>query len=133
MNIPYAPKILDDPRPPRVRADSTGAGEGMASLVWGALVIPSMLLTMVPTMFAMLFTRPDTGSNGKEWVALAVFWSLPALFGLLGALFGILAVRRHARNTTAWSTGVAGLWIVGTKAAFFLIPAAIHGIVTIVS
>ena len=64
MNIPYAPKILDDPQPPRVRADSTGAGEGMASLVCGALVIPSMLLTMVPTMFAMLFTRPDTGSNG---------------------------------------------------------------------
>jgi hypothetical protein len=28
---------------------------------------------------------------------------------------------------------VAGLWIVGTEAAFFLVPAAVHGIVTVVS
>lgn len=92
-----------------------------------------MLLTVTPTMFAMLFSRPDTGSNGLDWVAVAVFWSLPALFGLLCVLFGILAVRRHARDTAAWSTGAAGLWVVGTEAAFFLLPAAIHGIVTVVS
>lgn len=133
MDFPYAPKIPDGHRPPRIRADSKGAGEGMASLVCGALVIPSMLLTVLPTMFAMLFSRPDTGSNGLEWVAVAVFWSLPALFGLLCVLFGILAVRRHARDTAAWSTGAAGLWVVGTEATFFLLPAAIHGIVTVVS
>ncbi|MFJ5699271.1 hypothetical protein [Arthrobacter sp. NPDC093139] len=130
MSIPCAPKVPDHPRPSRGRAASEGTGEGGASVVFGALVLPSMLLTIVPSMLAMLFTRPDTGSNGLEWVAAAVFWSLPTFFGLLAALFGILAVRRHQRDTSAWSAGVAGLWLVGTQAAFVLLPGAIHVVVT---
>ena len=130
MSLPYAPKVPDDPRPPRIRAASEGSGEGGASVVCGALVLPSMLLTVVPAMFAMLFTRPDTGSNGLEWVGPAVLLSLPTLFGLLCALFGILAVRRHQRGTTAWSAGVAGLWLVGVEGACVLLPGAIHVIVS---
>ena len=130
MSFPYAPKVPDNPSPARKRAASEGAGEGGASVVCGALVLPSMLLTLLPTMLAMLLTRPDTGSNGLEWVAAAVFWSLPSLFGLLAALFGILAVRRHQSDTAAWSAGVAGLSLVGTEAAFILLPGVIHVVVT---
>jgi hypothetical protein len=92
-----------------------------------------MVLTAVPSVFAVLFTRPDTGTSGLDWVAPAVLFSLPVLFGLLGAVFGILAVRRNHSGTKAWRSGVAGLWILGTEAAFFIIPAVIQGIITLMS
>ncbi|MDQ1593531.1 MAG: hypothetical protein QOH40_87, partial [Arthrobacter pascens] len=61
MSFPYAPKVPDNPSPARKPAASEGAGEGGASIACGALVLPSMLLTLLPTMLAMLLTRPDTG------------------------------------------------------------------------
>lgn len=131
MSFPNAPKYREEPPPPRY--DQQGSGEGMASLVFAVLAIPSMVLTAVPTMFAVLFTRPDTGTSGLDWVAPAVLFSLPVLFGLLSALFGTLAIRRNQRDTKAWRTGVAGLWVVGTEAAFFIIPAVIHGVITVMS
>ncbi|WP_353710354.1 hypothetical protein [Arthrobacter sp. K5] len=39
----------------------------MANLVCGVLILPSAFVTVYPAMLAMLFTRPDTGSNGKQW------------------------------------------------------------------
>ncbi|MDQ1595997.1 MAG: hypothetical protein QOH40_2553, partial [Arthrobacter pascens] len=48
----------------------------------------------------------------------------------LAALFGVLAVRRHQRDTAAWSAGVAGLSLVGTEAAFILLPGVVHVVVT---
>jgi hypothetical protein len=127
MGLPHAPKVRLEPRPARARLE--GGGEGTASMVCGALVIPSMLLTILPAMLALLFTVPDSGSNGLEWVSLAVFWSLPALFGLLSTLLGVLAVRRNQRDTTAWSTGVAGLCLAGVETSFFLGPAATAGFI----
>jgi hypothetical protein len=53
----------------------------VASIVCAVLVMPSMMITIMPTMFVALFTRPDTGSNGKEWMANFVFLSLPGVAG----------------------------------------------------
>ncbi|CAH0260472.1 hypothetical protein SRABI83_03366 [Arthrobacter sp. Bi83] len=131
MSFPNAPMYRDGPQPPR--DDQQGSGEGSASLVFSVLAIPSMVLTAVPTVFAVLFTRPDTGTSGLDWVAPAVLFSLPVLFGLLGTVLGILAVRRNHSGTKAWRSGVAGLWIVGTEAAFFIIPAVVQGIITLMS
>jgi hypothetical protein len=131
MSFPNAPKYRGEPPPPRY--DQQGSGEGMASLVFAVLAVPSMVLTAAPAMLALLLTRPDTGTSGRDWVAPAVLFSLPVMFGLLSALFGTLAVRRNQRDTRAWSTGVAGLWVVGTEAAFFIIPVIIHGVITLMS
>jgi len=86
-----------------------------------------MVVTAVPTMFVALFTRPDTGSNGKEWMANMVFLSLPVLFGLLSVIFGLVALRRTPRGTNGWSLGVAGLIVVGVEAAVILLPAVLRG------
>lgn len=74
--------------------EPAGYGLAVAGLVCGVLILPSAFVTVYPAMLAMLFTRPDTGSNGKEWVANVVFYSLPALLALLSLTFGILAARR---------------------------------------
>jgi hypothetical protein len=42
-------------------------GLAVANLVCGVLILPSAFVTVYPAMLAMLFTRPDTGSNGKQW------------------------------------------------------------------
>jgi len=131
MSCPNEPKYRDDRPPPR--DNQQGSGEGSASLVFAIMAIPSMVLTAVPTMFAVLFTRPDSGTGGLDWVAPAVLFSLPVLFGLLSVLFGTLAVRRNQRDTKAWRAGVAGLWVTGSEAAFFIIPVLIHGAITIMS
>jgi hypothetical protein len=107
--------------------DSRGVGAGITSLVCGALIIPSMFVTALPSLLAALFTRPDKGSNGLDWVAQAVFWSLPVLFGLLCAILGITAVRRSERQTTAWTTGVSGLCLLASEPAFYLAWAAVPG------
>lgn len=125
MGFPSAPQSTPEPR---MRAQLDGGGEGTASLVCGVLVFPSMLLTSVPAGLAALFTIPDTGSNGLEWVWVVVLLSVPTLFGLLSALFGVLALRRNERNTTAWSTGVAGLCLTGTEAVV-LSPLALGAVV----
>ncbi|MFC9352532.1 hypothetical protein [Arthrobacter sp. NPDC057013] len=94
----------------------------MASLVCGVLVLPGAFVSLYPAMLAMLFTRPDSGSNGEEWVANVVFYSLPALFALFSLIFGILAVRRSIRGTGVRRTGVAGLIAAAVAAAILLLP-----------
>jgi hypothetical protein len=111
----------EDPVSPR------GSGAGVASIVCAALMVPSMVVTAMPTMLVALFTRPDTGSNGKEWMANLVFLSLPVLFGLLSVIFGLLALRRAARGTNGWSMGVAGLVVAGMQAVVMLLPAVLRG------
>jgi hypothetical protein len=103
------------------------SGKGVASIACAVLVVPSMVFTAMPTMLVALFTRPDTGSNGKEWMANLVFFSLPLLFGLLAVIFGLVALRRTPRGTTGWSLGVAGLIVVGVEAAVILLPAVLGG------
>ena len=134
MNFPQAPNVSSQPPesgPGRRGLEgpvSAGkSGRGVASIVCAALVVPSMVVTAVPTMFVALFTRPDTGSNGKEWMANLVFLSLPLLFGLLSVAFGLIALRRSPRGTNGWSLGVAGLVVVGVEAVVLLLPAVLRG------
>ncbi|MFE4544766.1 hypothetical protein [Arthrobacter sp. NPDC056727] len=99
-----------------------GYGLAVATLVCGALILPSAFVTVGPAMFAMLFTRPDTGSNGLEWVANVVFYSLPALFTLFSLTFGILALRRSAGGTTARRISVSGFIVAAAETAIIVVP-----------
>lgn len=134
MDFPQAPKVRS--QPPRYGPGGQGpegpvspreSGKGVASIACATLVVPSMVVTAMPTMFVALFTRPDTGSNGKEWMANMVFLSLPVLFGLLSVIFGLVALRRTPRGTNGWSLGVAGLIVVGVEAVVTLLPAVLRG------
>jgi hypothetical protein len=134
MDFPQAPKVRS--QPPRYGPGGQGpegpvspreSGKGVASIACATLVVPSMVVTAMPTMFVALFTRPDTGSNGKEWMANMVFLSLPVLFGLLSVIFGLVALRRTPRGTNGWSLGVAGLIVVGVEAVVILLPAVLRG------
>ncbi|PNH81880.1 DUF3953 domain-containing protein [Arthrobacter sp. AFG20] len=104
-----------------------GSGPGVASIVCAVLVMPSMMITIMPTMLIALFTRPDTGSNGKEWMANFVFLSLPVLLGLLALTFGLVAFRRSPRGSNGWSAGVAGLIVVPVEAVIIFLPAIQRG------
>ena len=99
----------------------------MASIICAVLVMPSMMVTIVPTMFVALFTRPDTGSNGREWMANFVFLSLPVLLGVLAIIFGIFALRRSPRGSNGWSAGIAGLIVVPVDAFIIFFPAIQRG------
>jgi hypothetical protein len=99
-----------------------GYSEAVATLVCGALILPSMIVTLGPAMFAMLFTRPDTGSNGKEWVANVVLYSLPALFVLLSLIFGRLALKRSVRGSSMRRIGIAGLIVAGVETVLIVLP-----------
>ena len=99
-----------------------GHGLAVATLVCGALILPGGFAMLGPAMFAMLFTRPDTGSNGKEWVANVVFYSLPALFVLLCLIFGILAVRRSLWRTSVRRISTAGLIVGAVETAIIVWP-----------
>jgi uncharacterized membrane protein YdfJ with MMPL/SSD domain len=134
MNLPQAPNVSSQPpgngpgcQGPEGPVSPRESRKGVASIACAALVVPSMVFTAVPTMFVALFTRPDTGSNGKEWMANMVFLSLPVLFGLLSVIFGLVALRRTPRGTNGWSLGVAGLIVVGVEAAVILLPAVLRG------
>jgi len=133
MDFPQAPKVRS--QPPRYGPGGQGpegpvspreSGKGVASIACATLVVPSMVVTAMPTMFVALFTRPDTGSN-EEWMANMVFLSLPVLFGLLSVIFGLVALRRTPRGTNGWSLGVAGLIVVGVEAVVILLPAVLRG------
>ena len=133
MSFPQAPEHGESP--PRYGPAGKGpggqwqggSGPGVASIMCAVLVMPSMLVTIVPTMFVALFTRPDTGSNGKEWMANFVFLSLPALLALLSIIFGLFALRRSPRGSNGWSTGLAGLIVVPLEALIFFLPAIQRG------
>jgi hypothetical protein len=94
----------------------------VASLVCGVLILPSASVTAYFAILAMLFSRPDTGSNGMEWVANVVFYSLPALLAMLSLTFGILAVRQSIQGASVWRTGVAGLIVAAAATALLVLP-----------
>ncbi|WP_395399732.1 hypothetical protein ACHMXB_15525 [Arthrobacter sp. UC242_113] len=73
-------------------------------------------------MLAMLFNRPDTGSNGKEWVANIVFYSLPALLAALSLTLGLIALKRSVRGSGVRRTGIAGLIVAGVETAIIVFP-----------
>ncbi|MFP3463183.1 hypothetical protein R5O87_20305 [Arthrobacter globiformis] len=144
MSIPQAPESGD--RPPHGRINLSpgdrgpgpggwgpgmqgfgypgrdGYGMAVASLVCGALVLPGAFVTLYPAMLAMLFTRPDRGSNGKEWVANVVFYSLPALFAVLALVLGRVALKRSLRGSSVRRISVAGLIVAGVAAVILLVP-----------
>ncbi|MDQ1060609.1 hypothetical protein QFZ23_004510 [Arthrobacter globiformis] len=133
MSFPQAPESSEPP--PRYGPAGKGpggqrqraSGTGVASIICAVVVMPSMIITAVPTMFVALFTRPDTGSNGKEWMANFVFLSLPVLLGLLSMIFGLFAVSRSPRGSNGWSAGVAGLIVVPVEAVIIFLPAIQRG------
>jgi hypothetical protein len=104
-----------------------GSGPGVASIICALLVMPSMMVTIVPTMFVALFTRPDTGSNGREWMANFVFLSLPVALGLLAMILGFFALNRAPRRSSGWSAGIAGLIVVPAEFIIFFFPSIQRG------
>ena len=133
MSDQRAPEYLEPPPgygPPGKGPGSQsqrGSGPGVASIICAVLVMPSMMLTIVPTMFVALFTRPDTGSNGKEWMANFVFLSLPVLLGLLALTFGLFALKRSPRGSIGCSVAVAGLIVVPVEAVIIFLPSIQRG------
>lgn len=128
MSFPQAPESGEpppgyDPRYRR-RADS---GMGVASLVCGALILPSMMIMMVPAAFVSWFTRPDRGRSGREWVASTVFFFPPVSLTLFSLLFGFLALRGSPRGSTGCRTGGAGLTVAVVVAVFVLLPSLQRG------
>lgn len=123
MSVPQTQEINHQPAPLNQR----GSGSGVASLVFGMLIIPSMLLTVMPSLLVALFTRPDEGSGGRDWAAIAVFWSLPVLFGVLSLVQAIPAVRRSVPHSNSWSAAVAALWILGSEGILYFALAAARG------
>ncbi|MGZ4662571.1 MAG: hypothetical protein ACXVYB_14955 [Arthrobacter sp.] len=112
--------------------DTRGAGGAVAGLVFSVLVFGSMLLTLPVSTIAALFTRPDTGTGRLQWVAIAVFWSLPVLFGLLSVILCVRAVIRFPPRTDAWTAGVVGLSILGLQALYIITLMVLHGSVRII-
>ncbi|MET3932069.1 hypothetical protein ABIE00_000115 [Arthrobacter sp. OAP107] len=103
------------------------SGMGMASLVCGALVVPSMVVTTAPATLVMLVTRPDSGRSGREWVASAVFFTAPAMLTLLSLVYGLVALGRAPRRSKGFKTGAAGLVLAGLEAVFILLPSIVRG------
>jgi hypothetical protein len=100
----------------------SNSGMGVASLACAAAVVPSMMVTSVPATFVSLFTRPDHGRSGREWVASTVFFGAPVLFTLLSLIFGLVALRRAPRGSKDIRTGVAGLVAGSLVAIIVLLP-----------
>lgn len=123
MSVPQAPEAGGPPEMQvRGTQDPDGYGLAVAALVCGALILPSAFVTIGPATLAMLFTRPDTGSNGKEWVANAVFYSLPALFTLFSLTFGILAGALSVPGTRERRLCIASLIVAAVEAAILVRP-----------
>lgn len=123
MSFPQAPGYGAPPQQHgRNYQSAEGYGLAVASLACSALILPSAFVTMYPAMLAMLFTRPDTGSNAKEWVANVVFYSLPALFTLFSLTFGSVAVRRSVRGTSVRRLCIAGFTVAAVAAAILVWP-----------
>ncbi|MFF2316142.1 hypothetical protein ACFVTE_07710 [Arthrobacter sp. NPDC058097] len=137
MSIPQAPESGEQPPNGQTNPGPGAQGPGMqgfgyqsrdgygmavASLVCGALILPSAFYTSGLAMLAMLFTRPDRGSNGKEWVANAVFYSLPALFAVLALVFGRVALKRSVRGSSVRRISLAGLIVAGVAAVILVLP-----------
>jgi len=114
------------PRRPGYRPPDD-SGMGMASLVCGALVVPSMMVTTAPATLIMLVTRPDSGRSGREWVASAVFFRAPALLTLLSLIYGIAALGRAPLRSTGFKTGAAGIVLASLEAVFILLPSIARG------
>jgi hypothetical protein len=112
--------------------ETKGAGGAVAGLVFSVLVFGSTLFTLPVSTIAALFTRPDTGTDRLQWVAIAVFWSLPVLFGLLSAILGIRAVIRFPPRTDAWTAGVLGLSVLALQALLVIALMVLHGSVRII-
>jgi hypothetical protein len=103
------------------------SGMGVASLVCGALALPSAAVTMFPAAFVSLVTRPDSGRSGREWVASAVFFTAPVMLTLLSLIFGLIALGRGPLHSTGFRTGAAGLLLESLEAVFILLPAIVRG------
>ena len=103
------------------------SGMGVASLVCGALVVPSAMVTVIPATFVMLVTRPDRGRSGGEWVASTVFFTAPVILALLSLIFGLVALGRAPLRSTGFRTGAAGLVLASLEAVFILLPSIARG------
>jgi hypothetical protein len=103
------------------------SGLGVASLVCGALVVPSLMVTTVPATLVMLVTRPDSGRNGREWIASAVFFTAPVMLTLLALVYGLVALGRAPVRSTGFKTGAAGTVLAGLEAVLILVPSIARG------
>jgi hypothetical protein len=103
------------------------SGMGVASIVCGALVVPSMMVTTAPATLVMLVTRPDSGRSGREWVASAVFFTAPVMLALLSLIYGLVTLGRAPLRSRGFRTGAAGLLLAGLEAVFVLLPSIARG------
>jgi len=86
-----------------------------------------MMVMMFPAAFVSLFTRPDHGRNGREWVASTVLFGPPVLLTLLSLLFGLLALRRTQGGSNEYKINVAGLIVTVMVAGLVLVPSLQRG------
>ena len=103
------------------------SGMGVASLACGALILPSMMVMVFPAALVSLFTRPDHGRSGREWVASTVFFCPPVSLTLFSLLLGVLALWRTRRGSMGYRTGAIGLTVTAVVAVFVLVPALLRG------
>lgn len=115
------------PPPPPVPSPARGLGAGVAGLVYGVLAACSLTVTVPASLLAALFTRADKGRGPQDWVAPAVFWSLPAPLGLACLMLGIIAVVRSDSWTNARVTGVLALSVLAVPIGVILRVAANGG------
>ena len=103
------------------------SGMGVASLACGALILPSMMMMVFPAAFVSLFTRPDRGRSGREWVASTVLFGPPVSLTLFSLLFGLLALWGTRRGSTGYRSGAIGLSVTAVMAVFVLVPSLQRG------
>lgn len=128
MSVPQVPESGGPaPRNGPGRRRVGDSGMGVASLACGALILPSLLVMMVPAAFVSLFTRPDHGRSGREWVASTVLFGPAVSLTLFSLLFGLLAVGGTCRGSPGYRTGAVGLVVAVIVAGFMLVPSLLHG------
>ncbi|YCH07349.1 hypothetical protein ACTAQJ_20035 [Arthrobacter sp. alpha11c] len=100
-----------------------GLNPGIGSLVFAVAALLYPAFTLMPALWAALFTRSPSGAGPYDWIAPTVLWSLPAMCGLVSLVLGTVSValaRRPTptgRRTKAWFTGTAGLGVLGLDVA----------------
>ncbi|WP_211879859.1 hypothetical protein [Pseudarthrobacter albicanus] len=82
---------------------------------------------MRASLLAAVLTRADEGRGPRDWVAPAVFWSLPAPLGLACLILGIIAVVRSGSRTNARVAGVLGLSVLAVQIVGILVLVANGG------
>lgn len=93
----------------------------------GILAACTLTVTVPASLVAALLTRADEGRGPRDWVAPAVFWSLPAPLGVACLILGIMAVVRSDSRTNARVAGILALFVLAVQLVGILLVVANGG------